>query len=182
LCLAACTRSTPFIHVDHDVSLPSLPSTPRTGRRRLPLDCRFRSLSRRVSTHRQFPPRFCVSRWPFRRITFPHAIAPGVGASDQRFWLLLSLRPSRAGLVSHMAQASPRRKRPGFRVRYRRAPRVSSLPTATPTRTSLSRLNLSFPCLPAVVRRRPSSSSTTSTVAPRWPWPVPGSSRTVVFG
>jgi len=31
--------------------------------------------------------------------------APGVGASDQRFWLLPSLCPSRAGLVSHMAQA-----------------------------------------------------------------------------
>jgi len=33
LFLAACTRSTPLIHVDHDVPLSAIPSTPRTGRR-----------------------------------------------------------------------------------------------------------------------------------------------------
>jgi len=51
------------------------------------------------------PPGYVCPSGPSDGLRSITPYAPGVGASDQRFLLLPSLRSSRAGLVSHMAQA-----------------------------------------------------------------------------
>ena len=150
MCPEAYTWSTPFIYVDHDVSLPAIPSTPRTGRRRRPLDCRFRRLSRRMSTHRQLPPLpgYVCPSGPSDGLRSITPYAPGVGAPDQRFLLPLpSLRSSRAGLVSHMAQAFHDANDPASACGIDGLHKFPIFPLATPTRTSLASFEPLLPLL-----------------------------------
>jgi hypothetical protein len=91
--------------------------------------------------------------------------APGVGAPDQRFLLLPSLRSHAPASYRIWLKQCLRRKRSGFRVRYRRAPQVSDLPTSHIHLNELSLVRTSpSPCLPAAVRRFSSSSSVTPPV------------------
>jgi hypothetical protein len=113
----------------HDISAPC------ASRRRRPLDCRFRHLSRHVSTHRQFPPRFCASSGPSdgSRSTTPYA--PGIGAPDQRFPLppLFTRRPRIAYGSSNVHDTNDLASACGIDGLHK----FPVLPLTTPTRTSL---------------------------------------------
>jgi hypothetical protein len=138
LCLAASTgQCHSFASIT--MSRSPLSPTPRTGRWRRPLDCRFCYLCRRVSTHRQLPPRFCVPSGPpdGSRSIMPYA--PGVGAPDQRFSLpllppLSTRRPRIAYGSSNVHDTSDPASACGIDGLHK----FLVLPLATPTRTSLA--------------------------------------------
>lgn len=163
-----------------NVSLPVIPSAPRTLGRCLPLDCRFRRSF--VACQYIDSSQVMCTQWPTRRIRSFMSYAPGVGAPDQRF-LLLPPPHSRAGLVLHMAQAMST-------TQTTRLPRAVSMGStsfrsshlATPTRTSLVSFEPLLPLLTSLFTSLLVLRFHDLTVAPRELWPVPDSFRTVVLG
>lgn len=90
-----------------------------------------------MSTHRQLPPRLCVPGGPTDGSRSITPYAPGVGAPDQRFLLPTFSPLSRAGLVSHMAQAVHDANDPASACGIDGLHEFLVFPLATSTRTSL---------------------------------------------
>jgi hypothetical protein len=132
VCLEARTRSTPFIHVDHDVSLPAIPSTPRTGRCGDHLIVGFATSLVACQHIDSFPPPQ-VTCTPVALQTdyvpLRHMLPELERLINAFYSSLLSPLHAPASYCIWLKQC-PRHKRPGFRLRYRRAPQVSNLPTS----------------------------------------------------
>jgi hypothetical protein len=135
---AARARSTPFIRVDHGLSLPAITSTPRAGRRRQSIDYWFHRPSRRVSTHRQLPQMLCTevalqTVYVPSRHMLPELERLINACHSSPHFPLFTRRPRTAYGSSNIHDANDPAPACGIDGLHK----FPALPLATPTRTSL---------------------------------------------
>jgi len=171
---ALSPRSAPFIYVDHDFSPPAIHSTPRTGRRRRPLDCWFRRLFRRVSIQRQPPPPDFVHSVALQTDYVPlRHVLPELERLINAFYSSLSPPFTRRLRIAYGTSAIHDPNDPASACGIDGLLKFPILPLPTPTRTSLVLfepllLLLTRRCLlPFILLFRGPS------IAPRQSWPVP---------